>query len=195
MVFNFLSIVHYSITLLCGRVMLLCAGILGRFYTDYHDVDEDLRTVTNQGGFWSTWGINESAGMMCRQENYTHIYSDVFVASSNMKNSLIIRTLMMSTKIWWLLLIVVQIGLMESWQVLHVDLWATLLLLQGLILLLDVDIWEIFNYTADHDVDENEPTIANFGGPWRFGDVAGVSCRYVSAPIHYTENNVASLKK
>ena len=49
-------------------------------------------------------------------------------------------------------------------------------------------------YTADHDVDENEPTIANFGGPWRFGDVAGVSCRYVSAPIHYTENNVASLK-
>ena len=55
-------------------------------YTDYHDVDEDLRTVTNQGGFWNTWGISESAGMMCRQENYTHIYSDVFVASSNVQN-------------------------------------------------------------------------------------------------------------
>ena len=30
--------------------MLLCAGILGRYYTDEHDVDEDLRTISNQGG-------------------------------------------------------------------------------------------------------------------------------------------------
>lgn len=57
MVFNFLSIVHYSITLLCGRVMLLCAGILGRYYTDGYDVDGDERASPEQGGRWM-WGNN-----------------------------------------------------------------------------------------------------------------------------------------
>lgn len=60
MVFNFLSIVHYSITLPHRRVVLLCAGILERYYTDSHNVDEDLRTITYQGGRWlavSTGGI------------------------------------------------------------------------------------------------------------------------------------------
>jgi len=64
MVFNFLSIIHYSITLPHRRVVLLCAEKRGRFipcrgggtattyYTDVHDVDEDLRTITNYGGMW-----------------------------------------------------------------------------------------------------------------------------------------------
>jgi len=32
--------------------MLLCAGILGRYYTDSHDVDEDLKTIIRHGGYW-----------------------------------------------------------------------------------------------------------------------------------------------
>lgn len=32
--------------------MLLCAGILGRYYTDSHDVDEDKRTILRQGEHW-----------------------------------------------------------------------------------------------------------------------------------------------
>ena len=88
-----------------------------------------------------------------------------------------------------------DVGTSKALEVSQTEIYPIIRLAYPLMLLLCVDIWEIFNYTADHDVDENEPTIANFGGPWRFGDVAGVSCRYVSAPIHYTENNVASLKK
>ena len=51
MVFNFLSIVHYSITLPHRRVMLLCAGILGRYYTDYHSVDEDMMSISVCSGY------------------------------------------------------------------------------------------------------------------------------------------------
>jgi len=62
MVFNFLSIIHYSITLPHRRVVLLCAEKRGRFipcrgggtdttyYTDSHDVDDDIRTIMDQGG-------------------------------------------------------------------------------------------------------------------------------------------------
>ena len=32
--------------------MLLCAGILGRYYTDMHDVDENERTHAHCGGDW-----------------------------------------------------------------------------------------------------------------------------------------------
>ena len=63
MVFNFLSIVHYSITLPHRRVMLLCAGILGRYYTDWHDVDENRRTIPAQGGYWAH---NSFAGTVFR---------------------------------------------------------------------------------------------------------------------------------
>ena len=63
MVFNFLSIVHYSITLPHRRVMLLCAGILGRYYTDTHDVDEDKMTHAHLGGMWV---YENQAGIMLR---------------------------------------------------------------------------------------------------------------------------------
>ena len=64
MVFNFLSIVHYSITLPHRRVVLLCAEKRGRFipcrgggtnstyYSDAHDVDEDKMTGSVHGGDW-----------------------------------------------------------------------------------------------------------------------------------------------
>ena len=78
MVFNFLSIVHYSITLLCGRVMLLCAGILGRFYTDWHDVDENERTNVSQGGMWTR---GNQAGIALRYITDTSSHTSDTVAS------------------------------------------------------------------------------------------------------------------
>ena len=33
--------------------MLFCAGISGRYYTDFHDVDEDKTTIAAYGGFWN----------------------------------------------------------------------------------------------------------------------------------------------
>jgi hypothetical protein len=65
--------------------MLLCAGILGRYYTDTHDVDENERTISNQSGHWNTWGISEAAGMMCRELLYESIES-YYVASSNIRD-------------------------------------------------------------------------------------------------------------
>ena len=32
--------------------MLLCAGILGRYYTDYHSVDEDLTAISVCNGYY-----------------------------------------------------------------------------------------------------------------------------------------------
>ena len=80
MVFNFLSIVHYSITLPHRRVVLLCAGILGRYYTDHHDVDEDLRIIPSQGGRWNN---ESSAGITERSMNAPTAYVGDVVASKN----------------------------------------------------------------------------------------------------------------
>ena len=66
MVFNFLSIVHYSITLPHRRVMLLCAGILGRYYTDYHSVDEDMTAISVCSGYHR---FNITAGIAYRSIN------------------------------------------------------------------------------------------------------------------------------
>jgi len=76
MVFNFLSIIHYSITLPHRRVVLLCAEKRGRFipcrgggtattyYMVWHDVDEDLTTFSILGGGWQS-GANK-VGVMYR---------------------------------------------------------------------------------------------------------------------------------
>jgi len=65
-------------------------------YADYHDVDEDSRTIASYGGHYSA---EDTVGVMDRNpsSNLTEIFN--FVASSNMKNSLIIRIRIMSTKI------------------------------------------------------------------------------------------------
>ena len=34
--------------------MLLCAGILGRYYTDWHKVDEDIAAIPFYGGGWNS---------------------------------------------------------------------------------------------------------------------------------------------
>ena len=75
--------------------MLLCAGILGRYYTDYHNVDEDMVTITSYGGNWD-WASDTGITLRYVQDTPSHT-SDV-VASSDMKNSLIMRISMMSTK-------------------------------------------------------------------------------------------------
>ena len=46
--------------------MLLCAGILGRYYTDSHDVDENEPTIPLHGGHWGQWWRNTENGVFLR---------------------------------------------------------------------------------------------------------------------------------
>ena len=68
-------------------------------YADWHDVDEDMMIIPVQGGNWNTWGRSAATGVMCR--NMTEYSTNTWdsVASSNTKNSQIIRIFIMSTKI------------------------------------------------------------------------------------------------
>ena len=65
------------------------------FYTDEHNVDEDVMTIISQG---DSWNGTVSAGITFRFVVRTSSYSSVVVASSNMKNSQIVRIITMSTK-------------------------------------------------------------------------------------------------
>ena len=60
------------------RVMLLCAGILGRYYTDWHDVDENERTNVSQGGMWTR---GNQAGIALRYITDTSSHTSDTVAS------------------------------------------------------------------------------------------------------------------
>lgn len=51
------------------------------YYTDKHNVDEDMVTINDYGGNWNTWGISEATGMMCRVMNDTPIDTYDSVAS------------------------------------------------------------------------------------------------------------------
>ena len=53
-------------------------------YTDFHDVDEDLRTIADYGGGY--WAENVAAGVSCRHMDHTPADTSDYVASSNMKN-------------------------------------------------------------------------------------------------------------
>ena len=55
-------------------------------YTDYHDVDEDVRTITAQGGDWGLWWGETFCGVSCRFIQNDSTDSGEHVASSNMKN-------------------------------------------------------------------------------------------------------------
>ena len=68
-----------------------------KYYTDWHDVDEDRVTILYQGGYWRE---DIKVGMTQRHIDVSPNHSDDVdgVASSNMKNSLIIRMVIMSTK-------------------------------------------------------------------------------------------------
>ena len=56
----------------------MCVSI----HMDYHDVDEDLRTISNQGGYYNDGeGV---VGIMRRNVNYGLTGMGEIVASSNM---------------------------------------------------------------------------------------------------------------
>ena len=87
-------------------------------YADWNDVDEDLMTVSSQGGEWFD---NTYCGVMFR--DLSDVPGNYFrgAASRSPKVILIIRMIMMSTKTGRLLLVVVDIGTFQAWQVSHFD--------------------------------------------------------------------------
>ena len=91
------------------------------YYTDEHNVDEDLRTIAKQGARYED---PDYAGIFKRNLNRDEFYSASSVASSNMKNSHIIRITTMSTKMSGLSVVVAGSGYSQSGQVLHLDIWT-----------------------------------------------------------------------
>ena len=60
-------------------------GLHLKYYTDFHDVDEDSKTITSQGG---RWGYEDMAGIARRTTNDTPTsVSDVVAYKYNNKNS------------------------------------------------------------------------------------------------------------
>ena len=53
------------------------------YYTDWHDVDEDMRAIIAHDGVWNQGTM---IGIMCRNLHNTPADSGYNVASSNMKN-------------------------------------------------------------------------------------------------------------
>ena len=80
-------------------------------YTDFHDVDEDMATIVRHGGWYVDGNLS---GITCRFMRETPTNTSESVASSNMKNSQIIRMVLMSTKTWCLLASAMGNGTMES---------------------------------------------------------------------------------
>ena len=63
-------------------------GLHLKYYTDLHDVDEDLKTITSQGGYW-VHGVY--TGIAHRDMNSTSSYVSSHVAYKyNNKNSTLI---------------------------------------------------------------------------------------------------------
>lgn len=44
---------YYSTIHSHGWIVLFCAVILGRYYTDWYNVDEDMSAIPAQGGRWN----------------------------------------------------------------------------------------------------------------------------------------------
>ena len=61
-------------------VVLFCAGISGRYYTDYHDVDEEIVTIVLHGAGWYD-STSAGVALRCLFRPYSHI--SVNVASSD----------------------------------------------------------------------------------------------------------------
>ena len=52
------------------------------YYTDWHDVDEDVVTITAHGGYWTE---TRGSGVAFRAVNYTHTFTNDGVASSTVE--------------------------------------------------------------------------------------------------------------
>ena len=101
-------------------------------YADWNDVDEDLMTVSSQGGEWFD---NTYCGVMFR--DLSDVPGNYFrgAASRSPKVILIIRMIMMSTKTCAPSCFKVECGTRTTTQVSHVDIWAIRLLPHGILLL------------------------------------------------------------
>ena len=55
------------------HIIITCRYVL-EYYTDWHDVDEELMTIASYGGHWdmTDWG-----GAVCRTVEFGHITRDV----------------------------------------------------------------------------------------------------------------------
>ena len=69
------------------------------------------------------------------------------------------------------------LGITAPRQVSHVDVWISIRPIYPLLLLRRTH--KIWNYTDDHDVDEDLRTILLQGGMWYQNDNAGGTCRYM----------------
>ena len=83
----------------------------------------------------------------------------------------------MSTKTWPPYRFMAILGIMAPRQVSHVDVWISIRPIYPLLLLRRTH--KIWNYTDDHDVDEDLRTILLQGGMWYQNDNAGGTCRYM----------------
>ena len=54
---------------------------------------------------------------------------------------------------------------------------------------------KIFNYTDDHDVDEDKTTVSLHAGRWNRSTLTGIVCRNLYDTPTITGGDVASLKK
>ena len=69
------------------------------YYTDWHDVDEDRLTIPVYGCMWLGDRATSDGTGIYRRDMYDPVdHASYTVASSNMKNSQIIRIRIMSTK-------------------------------------------------------------------------------------------------
>ena len=183
---------YYSTIHSHGWIVLFCAVILGRYYTDEHHVDEDLTAILLQGGWWAQGTFT---GITYREMIFVPTDAYTIVASSDMKNSLIIRIFMVSTKTRRLSRIKVEIGLLEVGQVLCIEMCSILPLIQPIMLLLCVDIHVLsHDYTDQHNVDEDIDTIPSQGGSWVWNTGVGAYLRQPDNPLNNTVDTVASKK-
>ena len=60
--FIFIFIFEYPLRIISELIKIL-VDILIKYYTDWHDVDEDKATITRYGDFW---GFENSAGVAYR---------------------------------------------------------------------------------------------------------------------------------
>ena len=103
-------------------------------YTDFHDVDEETVTISLQGDWGAAWP-DQWAGVFIHNLSTSSSYFSNIVASSNMKNSQIIRIGTMSTKISQLVPITVELGSLETMQVSYSEICIVLHPLLPMVLL------------------------------------------------------------
>jgi hypothetical protein len=104
-------------------------------YTDYHEVDEDMRAIVAQGGSWWEDG-GTGVAMRCMNNSPT---SSIDYVASICRHShiifIIIRICILSTKIGRLYLSKVDAGTTKPGQVSRFEIYMTLLLLDEILLL------------------------------------------------------------